>query len=142
LPASIEEPIIAKVEADAFPVVWLAFNSANLSPLQITDLINRVVKPRLQTIPGVADVQINGDRKFAMRIWLDPDQLAAFRLTVQDVEDALRRQNLEVPAGRIESQQREFNVTADRAGSGQRAFDRADEWQALGLGRCGPQCHG
>ena len=112
LPASIEEPIIAKVEADAFPVVWLAFNSANLSPLQITDLINRVVKPRLQTIPGVADVQINGDRKFAMRIWLDPDQLAAFRLTVQDVEDALRRQNLEVPAGRIESQQREFNVTA------------------------------
>jgi multidrug efflux pump len=112
LPASIEEPIIAKVEADAFPVIWLAFTSQNLSPLQITDLINRVVKPRLQTIPGVADVQINGDRKFAMRIWLDPDQLAAYRVTVQDVEDALRRQNLEVPAGRIESQQREFNVTA------------------------------
>jgi multidrug efflux pump len=112
LPASIEEPVIAKVEADAFPVIWLAFTSPNLSPLQITDMINRVVKPRLQTIPGVADVQINGDRKFAMRIWLDPEQLAAYRVTVQDVEDALRRQNLEVPAGRIESQQREFNVTA------------------------------
>lgn len=112
LPASIEEPIIAKVESDAFPVIWLAFTSQNLTPLQITDVINRIVKPRLQTIPGVADVQINGDRKFAMRIWLDPDQLAAYRVTVQDVEDALRRQNLEVPAGRIESQQREFNVTA------------------------------
>ncbi len=112
LPASIEEPIIAKVEADAFPVIWLAFTSQNLSPLQITDVINRIVKPRLQTVPGVADVQINGDRKFAMRVWLDPDQLAAYRVTVQDVEDALRRQNLEVPAGRIESQQREFNVTA------------------------------
>jgi len=112
LPASIEEPIIAKVEADAFPVIWLAFTSENRTPLEITDLINRIVKPRLQTIPGVADVQINGERKFAMRIWLDQDRLAAYRLTVQDVEDALRRQNLEVPAGRIESQQREFNVTA------------------------------
>ena len=112
LPAAIDEPVIAKVEADAFPVIWIAFTSERLSPLEITDLINRVVKPRLQTIPGVADVSINGDRKFAMRIWLDPDRLAALKVTTQDVEDALRRQNLEVPAGRIESRQREFNVTA------------------------------
>ncbi len=112
LPDAIDEPVIAKVEADATPTIWLAFSSETLSPLEITDLINRVVKPRLQTVPGVADVQINGDRKFSMRIWVDPDKLAAFRLTVQDVEDALRKQNLEVPAGRIESQQREFSVTA------------------------------
>ncbi len=112
LPDAIDEPVIAKVEADATPTVWLAFTSENLTPLEVTDLVNRVVKPRLQTVPGVADVQINGDRKFAMRIWLDPDKLASYRLTVQDVEDALRRQNLEVPAGRIESQQREFSVTA------------------------------
>ena len=104
--------MIAKVEADAFPVIWLAFTSDTLSPLQITDLVNRIVKPRLQTVPGVADVRIFGERKYAMRIWLDPDKLAAYRLTTQDVEDALRRQNLEVPAGRIESQQREFSVTA------------------------------
>jgi multidrug efflux pump len=83
-----------------------------MSPLDVTDLINRVVKPRLQTVPGVADVQIGGERRFAMRIWLDPDRLASYRLTVQDIEDALRRQNLEVPAGRIESQRREFSVTA------------------------------
>ena len=112
LPAAIDEPVIAKVEADATPTIWLAFSSETLSPLAITDLINRVVKPRVQTVAGVADVQINGDRKFSMRIWVDPDRLASYRLTVQDVEDALRKQNLEVPAGRIESRQREFSVTA------------------------------
>ncbi|HEX2009992.1 MAG TPA: efflux RND transporter permease subunit [Roseateles sp.] len=112
LPDAVDEPVVAKVEADATPTIWLAFTSDTLDPLQITDLVNRVVKPRLQTVPGVADVQIGGDRKYSMRVWLDPDRLAAYKLTVQDVEDALRRQNLEVPAGRIESQQREFNVTA------------------------------
>ena len=112
LPDAADEPVIAKVEADAFPVIWLAFISETMSPLEVTDVINRVVKPRLQTIPGVADVQIGGDRKYAMRIWLDADKLASYKLTVQDIEDALRRQNLEVPAGRIESQQREFSVTS------------------------------
>lgn len=112
LPQTVEEPVVAKVEADATPTIWLAFSSESMSPLTISDLVNRVVKPRLQTVPGVADVQINGERKFSMRIWLDPDRLAAYRLTVQDAEDALRRQNLEVPAGRIEGTQREFNVTA------------------------------
>ena len=112
LPDAVDEPIIAKVEADATPTIWLAYTSETMGTLELTDLINRVVKPRLQTVPGVADVQVGGDRKYAMRIWLDPDRLAAYRLTVQDVEDALRRQNLEVPAGRIESQQREFSVTA------------------------------
>jgi multidrug efflux pump len=112
LPEAADESIVAKVEADAFPVVWLAFTSETMSPLDITDIVNRIVKPRLQTIPGVADVPIFGERKFAMRIWLDPDKLASYRLTTLDVEDALRKQNLEVPAGRIESRQREFNVTA------------------------------
>src|SRR5688572_4494195 len=112
LPDAIDEPVIAKVEADAFPVIWLAFTSDVLSPLEITDVVTRIVKPRLQTVPGVADVRINGDRAYSMRIWVNPDKLAAYRLTTQEVEDALRRQNLEVPAGRIESQQREFNVTA------------------------------
>ena len=111
LPDAVDEPVIAKVEADATPTLWLAFTSQTLSPLEITDLINRIVKPRLQTVPGVADIQVGGDRKYAMRVWLDPDKLAAYRVTVQDVEDALRKQNLEVPSGRIESQQREFNVT-------------------------------
>jgi multidrug efflux pump len=112
LPTAVDEPIIAKVEADATPTIWLAYTSETMSTLELTDVVNRVVKPRLQTVPGVADVQIGGDRRYAMRIWLDADRLASYRLTVQDVEEALRRQNLEVPAGRIESQQREFSVTA------------------------------
>jgi multidrug efflux pump len=112
LPQAIEEPVIAKVEADAFPVIWLAFGSDTLTPLQINDLVNRIVKPRLQTVTGVADVRIYGERRYAMRVWLDPDKLAAYRLTTQDVEDAISRSNLEVPAGRIESQQREFSVTS------------------------------
>jgi len=112
LPQQIDEPVIAKVEADAFPVIWLAFTSDTLSPLQINDLVNRIVKSRLQTVTGVADVRIYGERKYAMRVWLDPDKLAGYRLTTQDVEDAIRRSNLELPAGRIESQQREFSVTS------------------------------
>ncbi|MBI5279653.1 MAG: efflux RND transporter permease subunit [Burkholderiales bacterium] len=112
LPQQIEEPVIAKVEADAFPVIWLAFTSDTLSPLQVTDLINRIVKSRLQTVTGVADVRVYGERKYAMRVWLEPDKLAGYRLTTQDVEEAIRRSNLELPAGRIESQQREFSVTS------------------------------
>ncbi len=112
LPQAIEEPVIAKVEADAFPVIFLAFTSDTLNPLQINDLVNRIVKPRLQTVTGVADVRVFGERKYAMRVWIDPDKLAGYKLTTQDIEDAVRRSNLEVPAGRIESQQREFSVTS------------------------------
>jgi hypothetical protein len=88
------------------------FSSDQHSALEVTDVANRIVKPRLQTLPGAADVRVFGERKFAMRIWLDRDRLAAFNLTPQDVEDALRRQNVEVPAGRIESESREFSVVA------------------------------
>ena len=112
LPQAIDEPVIAKVEADASPVIWLAFSSDSHSPLEINELVNRVAKPRLQTVTGAADVRVYGERKYAMRVWLDADRLAAYRLTTQDVEDALRRSNLEVPAGRIESEQREFSVTS------------------------------
>jgi multidrug efflux pump len=112
LPQGIDEPVIAKVEADAFPVIWLALSSDTHSALQLSDFANRIAKPVLQTAPGAADVRVYGERKYSMRVWIDPDRLAAYRLTVQDVEDALRRSNLEVPAGRIESSQREFNVTA------------------------------
>ena len=112
LPQDVDEPVIAKIEADATPVIWLALNSDSMTPLELSDLANRIVKPRLQTAPGAADVRIFGERRYSMRVWLDADRLAAYNLTVQDVEDALRRSNLEVPAGRIESAQREFNVTA------------------------------
>ena len=106
LPDSVDEPVIAKVEADANPIIWIAFSSDKHSALEVTDVASRIVKPRLQTLPGAADVRIFGDRKFAMRIWLDRQRLAAYLLTPADVEDALRKQNVEVPAGRIESRER------------------------------------
>jgi multidrug efflux pump len=112
LPQDADEPVIAKVEADANPIIWMAFSSDTMSPLEVSDYVNRNVKPRVQTLPGAADVRIFGERAYSMRVWLDPDRLAAYRLTPQDVEDALRRQNVEIPSGRIESTQREFTVVS------------------------------
>ncbi|THT99258.1 efflux RND transporter permease subunit [Lampropedia puyangensis] len=112
LPDEIDEPVIAKVEADAFPVLWLAFSSNQRSQLEINDLMTRIAKPRLQTVPGVADTPIYGERRYAMRVWLEPQRLAAYGLTVDEVESAIRANNLELPAGRIESAQREFNVVS------------------------------
>ena len=112
LPDDIDEPVIAKVEADASPIIWVAFSSDRHAPMEISDFANRVIKPRMQTLPGAADARLFGDRRSAMRVWLDRDRLAAFGLTVQEVEDAIRRQNVELPAGRIESREREFAVVA------------------------------
>ena len=113
LPDEIDEPIIQKVEADAQPILHLAFFSDRHSALEITDYAERYVKDQLTTLPGVAEVRLFGEREYSMRIWLDPERLAAYELTPQDVEAALRRQNVEVPSGRIESQQREFTVLAE-----------------------------
>jgi len=113
LPEEIEEPVIQKVEADAQPVIYLAFSSDQHSSLDITDYADRFVKDQLQTLAGVAEVRIFGEREYSMRLWLDPLRMAAYDLTPQDVENALRRQNVEVPAGRIESDMREFTVLSE-----------------------------
>jgi multidrug efflux pump len=110
LPQAIDEPVIAKTEADAFPILFIAFASDRHSQVEQSDYANLYIRPRLATLPGAADVRINGERKTSMRIWLDRAKLAAYRLTPADVEDAVRRQNVEIPAGRIESTQREFTV--------------------------------
>ena len=123
LPEDIEEPVIAKVEADANPIIWLAFSSDRYSPLEVSDFASRLVKTRLQTLPGAADVRVFGERRYSMRIWLDRNKLAAYRLTPLDVEDALRRQNVEVPAGRIESRTREFSVIAETDLARPKQFD-------------------
>jgi len=110
LPDGVDEPIIAKVEADSFPIMWLAIASSSKSQIEVSDYVSRYIKPRLSTLPGAADVRIFGERKISMRIWIDPAKLAAYRLTPLDIEDALRRQNVEIPAGRIETEKREFSV--------------------------------
>jgi multidrug efflux pump len=113
LPDEIDEPVVQKVEADAQPIIYLAFSSDRHSPLEVTDIADRFVKSRLQNLPGVANVRIFGERRFSMRIWLDPVRLAAYGLSPVDVEDALRSQNVEIPTGRLESTNREFNVVAE-----------------------------
>jgi multidrug efflux pump len=113
LPGEIDDPVISKVEADAQPTIYLAFSSSQHTPLEVTDYADRFVKDRLQNVQGVANVQIFGERRYAMRIWLDRARLAAYSLTPQDVENALRQQNVEIPSGRIESAEREFTVLSE-----------------------------
>jgi multidrug efflux pump len=113
LPDEVDEPVIEKVEADAQPTIYIAFSSDRHSPMEITDYADRYIKDQLQTLPGVAQVRLLGEREVSMRIWLDADKLAAYAVTPADVEAALRRENLEVPAGLVESRTREFTVLSE-----------------------------
>jgi multidrug efflux pump len=124
LPSEAQDPVVAKIEADAQAIIWLAFSSDRQSPLEITDYADRVVADQLKTLPGVASVIIGGQRRYAMRLWLDPGRMAALGVTVQDVETALRSQNTELPSGRIESQMREFSVLAETDLKSPEEFER------------------
>ncbi|MFT3673049.1 efflux RND transporter permease subunit [Aestuariivirga sp.] len=115
LPDDITEPVIAKVEADAQPIIFLIVRSSKMDALQLTDYVSRFVADRFKNLDGVADVSINGDRPYAMRVWIDYQKLAGLGLTVQDVENAIRAQNAEIPAGRIEGTDREFTVLSRTA---------------------------
>ena len=110
LPNEVTEPTIAKVEADAQPIMFLVTQSDRMDAAELTDYVDRFVVNRFKNLDGVADVQINGERTYAMRVWIDAARLAGQGLTVQDVETAIRNQNADIPAGRIESQDREFTV--------------------------------
>jgi multidrug efflux pump len=110
LPDEIDEPTISKVEADAQPIIFLVLQSTTMSALELTDYVNRFVEDRFKNLDGVADVTVNGERRYAMRVWLDTAKLAGYSVTVQDVEQAIRSQNAEIPAGRVESTDREFTV--------------------------------
>jgi len=110
LPVDVLEPVIAKQEADAQPFFWLALSSPNYDLMQLSDVADRRVKARLQSLAGVGSAGVYGERRFAMRVWVQPDQLSARGLTVQDVENAITARNVEIPAGRIESTRREFSV--------------------------------
>jgi len=110
LPVDVLEPVIAKQSADAQPFFWLALSSDNYDLMQLSDVADRLVKARLQSLPGVGSAQIFGERRYSMRVWVDPQALSARGLTVQDVENAIVSRNVEIPAGRIESTRREFSV--------------------------------
>jgi multidrug efflux pump len=110
LPQEIEDPIISKVDANAQAIVWLALYSTHHSGLELSDFADRVLKEKIQRMPGVGSVIIGGERRYAMRVWLDPLKMAAHGLTAQDIERAVRSENAEIPGGRIEGTKREFAV--------------------------------
>jgi multidrug efflux pump len=110
LPREIDDPIVSKVDANAQAIMWLALSSQQHNGLELTDIGDRILKERIQRIPGVGSVLFGGERKYAMRVWLDPLRMAAHGLTTQDVESAVRRENTEIPGGRVEGHEREFAV--------------------------------
>ena len=110
LPEDVLDPVVAKQESDAQPFMWLALSAENYDLLQLSDVADREVKRRLQSLDGVGRALIAGERRYSMRIWLKSRELAARGLTVQDVRSAVRTRSVEIPAGRIESERREFSV--------------------------------
>ena len=110
LPPEADPPQIAKVDSDTQPVIWLTFTSDRHSVLELTDIAERQLVDRLAVVDGVARVRIAGERRFAMRVWLDRKAMAARQVTAADITAALERENVELPAGRLESTQREFTL--------------------------------
>ncbi len=114
LPEDAEDPIINKADSDARPIIFLSLSSDTWSIMELTDYAERYLKDRFSVVPGVSSVNIYGGGNPSMRIWVDRHELAARNLTVLDLVDALERENVELPAGRIESQTREFPVRIAR----------------------------
>jgi multidrug efflux pump len=110
LPSEADDPIVAKVDVNAQPIVWLALSSTTHNGLELTETAELVLKDRLQHVPGVGSIFIGGGRRYAMRVWLDPLRMASRGITTQDVERAIREENAEIPGGRVEGQGREFAV--------------------------------
>ncbi|GGD43986.1 efflux RND transporter permease subunit [Pseudoxanthomonas indica] len=114
MPEEADPPEVQKVEADADVILWLNMSSTKMDTLQLTDYADRYIVDQLSALDGVAQVRISGAQRYAMRIWLDRAAMAARGITASDVENALRRENIELPAGRIESQTRDFTLRVER----------------------------
>jgi multidrug efflux pump len=129
LPEEADPPEIAKVDNDTRAVMYMNITSDRMSGLEITDYAERFLTDRFSTVPGVARVRVSGARRYAMRIWLDREAMAAHGLTVAEVEGTLRAENVELPAGRLESTQREFTLRTDTG------YSTADDFRRLVVGR-------
>jgi len=110
LPAEIEDPVISKVDANAQPIIWLALYSETQSTLELSYFADQVLKEKIQRLSGVGGVFLGGERRYAMRVWIDPLRMAAHKLTTYDIELAVRNENAEIPGGRVEGDKREFTV--------------------------------
>ena len=114
LPDAVEPPEVTKADSDASPILWLNLSSTTMDPLELADYAERHLVDRLAVVDGVALVRRGGARSYAMRIWVDREALAARQLTVTDIADALQQENVELPAGRLDSVEREFSVRVER----------------------------
>ncbi|RIK76429.1 acriflavin resistance protein [candidate division KSB1 bacterium] len=110
LPPDADPPRVSKADADAFPIIVINISSNTRNLLQLSELADKTFKERLQTVPGVAEVRIFGEKRYAMRLWMDPNKLAAYQVTALDVRSALNAENLELPSGRIEGNDVELTV--------------------------------
>lgn len=110
LPPDADPPVVSKADADASPIIVMNVSSGNRSLLDLSDIASRVLKERLQTIPGVSDVRVFGEKRYSMRLWMDPAKLAAYHLTPLDIRNALNADNIELPSGRIEGNDVELTV--------------------------------
>jgi multidrug efflux pump len=113
LPLEADPSQITKVDSGTDPIIFLNVASTQRSVLELTDYMERYLVDQFSTLDGVANVRMNGARRYAMRVWLSRENLAARRLTVNDVENSLLRENVELPAGRLESSEREFTLRTD-----------------------------
>ncbi len=113
LPPEADPPEVGKVDFGADPIIWLLLSSDTMNVLELTDYAERELVDRFSVLPGVARVRMGGARRYAMRVWLDREALAARQLTVADVEASLRRENVQLPAGRLESSQRELTLRTE-----------------------------
>jgi multidrug efflux pump len=113
LPIEADPPQITKVDSGTDPIIWLNVASTQRNMLELTDYMERFLADQFSTLDGVATVRLNGARRYAMRVWLERENLAARQLTVADVENALLRENVEIPAGRLESRERAFTLRTD-----------------------------
>ncbi len=114
LPTDAKAPQIAKANADSSPVMFLSLNSRTLNRLQLSDYADRYLVERISTVPGVAQAGLAGAQLYSMRIWLDPDAMAARGVTVDDIQNALNAQNVELPAGALESKSKDYTIRVNR----------------------------
>ena len=110
LPPDTDPPVVTKSDADAFPILVLTLQSSVRDLMELSDLANNTFKERLQTIPGVSEIRIWGEKKYAIKLLMDPAKLASYQLTPLDVRNALTRENIELPSGRIEGYRTEFVI--------------------------------
>ncbi len=115
LPVEVDPPEVQKADSDSEVILWLNMSSTAMDTLQLTDYAERYVVDRLSALNGVSQIRVGGQQRYAMRVWLDRDALAARGLTAADAEAALRSENIELPAGRIESQNRDFTLRVERS---------------------------